>query len=402
MTEASVARRNVGTVRLYQGDFIDAEGNLAEALKTYDPERDRDAKFQFGWDTGAGAAAYLTHTSWALGDVERARALSEEALARADETAHAPTRAIAYHTICLYQMLRGDPEAVRHIAKTPVELGREHGMALYVTYGEVHSNWAGARLGDREGGTTALREALTAYLGQGNKLWVPLFQGLLAELEAERNDADRALCRIDEALALASETGEHWTDALLHRIRGAILLKRDPADTSPAEDALQSAIAVAQAQKARSFELQAALSLAKLYQSTARPADAYSVLEPALEGFSPTPEMPEIAEAQALLAALAKTESVREALEKRRPAPRYISTTPAPFSGRRGGAPRRRERRWSAPMTSPRQRLAIPTIGASHTAGSRLRSCAESFTQRWRLPRPTFGKLKSRDGRIMR
>jgi predicted ATPase len=305
MTEASVARRNVGTARLYQGDFIDAEVNLAEALKTYDPERDRDAKFRFGWDCGAGAAAYLTHTSWALGDVERARALSEEALARADETVHAPTRAIVYHTICLYQMLRGDPEAVRRIAKTPVELGREHGMALYVTYGEVHSNWARTRLGDREGGTTALRGALTAYLGQGNKLWVPLFQGLLAELEAEGNDADAALRRIDEALALANETGEHWTDAKLHRIRAEILLKRNPANPAPAEEAFQTAIAIAQAQKARSFQRQAALALAKLYQSTGRPAEAHAVLEPALEGFSPTPELPEIAEAQALLESLA-------------------------------------------------------------------------------------------------
>jgi predicted ATPase len=109
------------------------------------------------------------------------------------------------------------------------------------------------------------------------------------------------LQRIDEALAVARQTGEHATDALLHRIRGEILLKRDPANTAPAEEAFLAAIAVAQAQKAKSFELQAALALAKLYQSTGRPADAYAVLAPALEGFSPAPEMPEIAEAQALL-----------------------------------------------------------------------------------------------------
>jgi hypothetical protein len=72
-----------------------------------------------------------------------------------------------------------------------------------------------------------------------------------------------------------------------------------------AEDALLTAVALAQQQKARSFELCAALSLAKLYQSKCRPADAHAVLAPALEGFSPTPEFPEIAEAQTLLAALA-------------------------------------------------------------------------------------------------
>ena len=116
-----------------------------------------------------------------------------------------------------------------------------------------------------------LREALAAYLGQGNKLHAPLFQGRLAELEAEGPDADGALRRIDEALALANETGEHWSHAPLHRIRGEILLKREPANPAPAEEAFLAAISVAQAQKARSFELQAALSLAKLYQSTGPP-----------------------------------------------------------------------------------------------------------------------------------
>ena len=133
---------------------------------------------------------------------------------------------------------------------------------------------------------------------------MPIFRGLLAEIEARDQDVEAALTRIDEALAFAGETGEHWTDAFLHRIRGEILLKRDPANTGPAEEAFLTAIAIAQQQKARSFELQAALSLAKLYQSTDRPADAHAVLAPALEGFSPTPEFSEIVEARALLAAL--------------------------------------------------------------------------------------------------
>jgi predicted ATPase len=207
--------------------------------------------------------------------------------------------------ISQYHMLRGDPEAARRIAKIPVDLGREHGMALWLAFGEVRSSWARARLGDRESGMAGLREALAAYLGQGNKLSAPLFQGQLAELEAEGNDADGALRRIHEALAFANQTGEHWTDALLHRIRGEILLKRDPANTAPAEEAFLVAIAIAQAQKARSFELQAALALAKLYQSTGSPAEAHAVLGPALDGFAPTPEMPEIAEAQALMERLA-------------------------------------------------------------------------------------------------
>jgi predicted ATPase len=304
MTEAAVARRCMGMARLWEGDFINAHADLAGVLRTYDPERDHEAKFRFGVDSGAAAAAQLTVAIWALGDVEQARALGEEALARADQTAHAPTRATAYHFISLYQVLRGNPETVARTAKIPADLGREHGMALYFMCGEMESNWALARLGDRESGMSGLRDALAALLGQGDMLQRPLFQGLLAELEAEGQDADGPLRRIDEALALANETGEHWTDVLLHRIRGEILLKRDPANPAPAEEAFQTAIAIAQAQKARSFELQAALALANLYQSTGRPAEAHAVLAPALEGFAPTPEMPQIAEARALLAEL--------------------------------------------------------------------------------------------------
>jgi len=87
-----------------------------------------------------------------------------------------------------------------------------------------------------------------------------------------------------------------------HRARGNILLEKNPADHAPAEEAFLAAIGIAQQQKAKSFGLRAALALAKLYRSTGRPAEAHAVLAPALEGFSPAPEMPEIAEAQALLA----------------------------------------------------------------------------------------------------
>ena len=153
---------------------------------------------------------------------------------------------------------------------------------------------------------------------------VLLFDGLLkialAEAEARAGDPDRALAILDEALATCDRTGYRAFEAELHRARGEILLKRDPANPAPAEEAFLTAIAVAKQQGTRSFELRAALSLAKLYQSTGRPADAHAVLAPALEGFSPTPEMPEIAEAQALLAALAETEEVKAAEAQRRAA----------------------------------------------------------------------------------
>src|SRR5262249_5790174 len=89
-----------------------------------------------------------------------------------------------------------------------------------------------------------------------------------------------------------------------HRIRGTIFRICDPASPERAEEAYLAAVSVARQGGARSFELRAALALAKLYKSTGRPAEAHTVLAPALEGFAPTAEMPEIAEAQVLLAAV--------------------------------------------------------------------------------------------------
>ena len=118
---------------------------------------------------------------------------------------------------------------------------------------------------------------------------VLLFDGLLkialAEAEARAGDADRAIAILDEALATCDRLGYRAFEAELHRARGEILLKRNPANPAPAEEAFLTAIAVANQQGTRSFELRAALSLAKLYQSTNRPADAHAVLAPALEGF---------------------------------------------------------------------------------------------------------------------
>jgi predicted ATPase len=97
-----------------------------------------------------------------------------------------------------------------------------------------------------------------------------------------------------------------WYEAEMHRIRAEILLKRDPANTAAAEQSLQTAIGIAQSQKARSFELRAALSLAKLCRAANRDADAHAVLAPAVEGFPSTRQFPELTEAQALLSALSR------------------------------------------------------------------------------------------------
>jgi predicted ATPase/class 3 adenylate cyclase/predicted negative regulator of RcsB-dependent stress response len=302
-TERGYGRGQLGHTCFRQGDFIEAQANSVEALGIYDPERRREAMLRFGHDTGAGARAVLANTKWQLGEVGPARALIEQAVAQAIETGHVPTLVNVYYFKAHFEIIRGDAAAARRDAEIVGKLSQENALTFYAALGALQSAWASARLDGRERGAMELRQALAAFTNQGNKLDVPFYQGLLAEIEAQ-DDADGAVTRIDEALALATETGERWSDAFLHRLRGEILLKRDPANTAPAEEAFLIAIAIAQQQKARSFELRAALDLARLYSSTSRSAAAHALLASALSGLSPTPEFPEIAEAQTLLSAL--------------------------------------------------------------------------------------------------
>ena len=183
-------------------------------------------------------------------------------------------------------------------------------------YGKILAPWT--RRGVESAGATLaeMRRGLAICREQGVGNFIPFLKTLLAEAEAEAGELGAALATGDDVIAETERTGQRWNKLDTLRVRGEILLRRDPANTAPAEEAFLSAIAVAREQKARSFELRAALALAKPFQSTGRAADAHAVLAPALEGFSPTPEFPEIAEAQALLATLTQDDQVREALAK--------------------------------------------------------------------------------------
>ena len=178
-------------------------------------------------------------------------------------------------------------------------------MTLWRRWAGLSSAWARGRLYDPAAAAAEFRRELAACSDQGATINMTFFQALLAQLEMDTMATETALEHIDDALALAGQCDDRCYLSFIHRLRGEILLKRDPSNSGPAEEAFRTAIDVARQQSARSLGLQAALALAKLLRSTGQAAGAHAVLAPALEGFSPTPEMPEIVEAQALLSQLA-------------------------------------------------------------------------------------------------
>jgi class 3 adenylate cyclase/predicted ATPase len=317
-TSTSAAGRVLGWICFLQGDLREARARLRRAVRTYDAERDRESRHRFGTDTNVGALGVLAMIAWQLGEIEEARQQLDQAVAGAVAMDHPPTLVNTRHIRTIFEIARGDPAAARRDAAAIAHVSKEHGMELFEAWSALALAWTEGRLDDRRVGSRSLGQALSNYAALGMRSFVPLYEGLRAELDAEGPSIDSAVTRIDAAVGFAAKTGERWTDAILHRIRGEILLKRDPTNPVPAEEALQTAVAVAREQGARSLGLLAALQLARLYHATARRVEAHALLASALEGFTPTPEMPEISEARALLAALAETKEVKAAAAQRK------------------------------------------------------------------------------------
>jgi class 3 adenylate cyclase/predicted ATPase len=337
--EAGVAHRVAGVTHWFAGEYVEAHETLEHALALFQPGRDDDLAFRFGHDEGVAAMLYLALTLWPLGDVGRAVSLAVDAEARIADLAHVVTRALGRSYAATFALMRRDMSRAAMNGRELAQLTREHDLPFWRAFGVFFEGLASAQGGTAGGGLEAMRRGVELRREQNVLIFDGFFKIVLAEAEARAGDVDRAVVILDETLATCERTGHRTFDAELHRVRGEMLLMHDPANPAAAEDALRTAIAVAKQQGTRSFELRAALALAKLYQSTARPGEAHDMLAQALEGFAPLPsptgrrvgdegparrdegsdaltpgptperergaEMPEIAEAQALLERLA-------------------------------------------------------------------------------------------------
>jgi predicted ATPase len=303
--EAGVARRIIGVTHWFAGEYVEARETLDHALALFQPGRDDDLAFRFGHDEGVAAMLYLALTLWPLGDIGRAVSLVGDAEARIADLAHVVTRALGRSYAATFALLRRDMSRAAMNGVELAELTRDHDLPFWRAFGVFFEGLASAQGGAAGVGLEDMRRGVELRREQNVLIFDGLLKIALAEAEARAGDVDRAVAVLDEAVATSDRTGHRTFDAELHRLRGEMLLQRNPSNPGPVEEAFETAIAVAHKQGARSFELRAALSLAKLYQSTARPLDAHAVLASALEGFSPTPEMPEIAEAMLLSARLA-------------------------------------------------------------------------------------------------
>ncbi len=303
--ETLIAHRVSGATCWYFGDFAAAHDHFGKTVELYDQTRHGHLANRFGQDPRAQAEIHDAMTLWVLGRIDEALRLADRALADAELAAHAPTMGYALLFAALLELYRCNPEAVATYSRALADIVSRYDLpAQWAGRASFFQGWAKWSDGAEELRLAEMRHGLAIAREQGRNWLLPSLEAALAEAEASAGETDAGLRRLDDALAELEATESSWYEAETHRIRAGILLKRDPADTAAAEQSLQAAIAIAQSQKARSFELRAALSLAKLYRATNRDTDAHAVLAPAVEGFPPTQQFPELTEAQTLLSAL--------------------------------------------------------------------------------------------------
>ena len=249
--------------------------------------------------------SYLARALWSLGFPEQALQHSQAARTLAQEVAHPLSLAQALVYAAIVHQCRREVLAAHAQAAAAMTLATEQGFAQWVARGTVLHGWALAMQGQGEAGLAAMRQGLAADLATGSTLCQPYFLGLLAEAYGAGGHPDEGLHALAEALAVLDTTELRYYAAELYRLKGALLLQQAVPDAAQAEACFHQALDVARQQQAKSCELRAATSLARLWQSQDKRQEAYALLAPVYAWFTEGFDTADLQEAKTLLQELA-------------------------------------------------------------------------------------------------
>ena len=306
----------VGGTDLARGRFAPALERFREAIALY-PEAESAREVL---DPGVMAYFYGARAAWACGRLDESRERLVEGLALAERVATAHTVAAAYTWGAVDATLRREPQEALELSERVVRFSREHALRLRAGEGLFMRGWSRAWLGEFEASGADLRQALEDFSSANTSLGLGIYLGWRAEALALAGDLSGALAGVEDALRAPDELAR--SDAL--RIRGDILVRRaareaesseqsgvgPPAEgTAAAESSYREAISVAQAQASPSFELRAAIGLARLLREQGRLAEAREALAPACNRFADALTSADLKTARTLLAELAAVQA---------------------------------------------------------------------------------------------
>jgi len=265
------AHNSLGATLFHMGECEAALVHFDRALALYDTRRHHTHVTQYVQDPAVVCLARSSLALWCLGDPDQAVRRAREGIALAESQAHSFSLAFALAFVAMLHEFRRDFAAARQLAERAIDLSAREGFSVFVTMGTLIRGTAIAELGDLEAGIDQIRSGMKAADAAGTRLLRPYSLGLLARACGQSGNLPEGLGMVAEALETAAATGEHFYDAELHRIEGALLLRSPRADArARAEASLRTAIRVAECENARAWRLRAATTLGELEDERGR------------------------------------------------------------------------------------------------------------------------------------
>jgi DNA-binding winged helix-turn-helix (wHTH) protein/predicted ATPase len=319
-----LAHATLGVALFFRGEVAAAHDHFAQGNALYVPSYHRTLVVHHSFDLRVYVRCFTALSLWLLGAPEQALAQMYEARTLAQELSHPYSLAFALtHGTRLHQWRR-DMSATLTWTEALMALSAENGFGQYISQGKLLHGWAMVAQGQGDEGLDQIRQAMTAWQVTGGVSWSPCYFALLAEGYGQMGVSDAGLQVLAKALATVQRTGERVWEAELHRLKGELRLtqqagRHSTSPTSPttssvsvadlamiteAEAAFRCALDIARRQQAKSLELRAVTSLARLWQQQGKRTEAHRLLAEVYGGFTEGFDTADLREAKALLDAL--------------------------------------------------------------------------------------------------
>jgi predicted ATPase len=293
--------------------LVQARVHLEESIVLYNSEQPQAPILTYGQSSAAIAMADFAYNLWLLGYPDQARRRAEAARRQAEAESQPLTSVYVLTVSAIICDLLGDWPNALSLAEATITLSTEHGLVFWRAGGAIIREAMRIRQGQADPETiTNLRRNLAIYQATGAVVGLPYMLSLLAEALGRLEQPAEGLSLLAEAQAVAAETEHRTWDAELYRLQGELLLKvegrearlKDESPEVTAEACFQQAITIARRQKARSWELRATVSLARLWQAQGKPEAAHKMLAGIYHWFTEGFATVDLKEAKMLLAEL--------------------------------------------------------------------------------------------------
>jgi predicted ATPase len=304
-TSLLVAHYALAISLFYLGEFALTRLHAEQGTALYDAQHHHTLASLYGYDPGMGCLSYAAQALWMLGYPDQAHQRCQEALTLARQLSHPFSVAFGLGHRAVLHQFRREGRAVCESAQELITFCTERGFSQWIDMGTILHGWGLAAQGQGEMGIAQMRQGLLSSQDAGTKLGQAPVLAQLAEVYWRTEQTAAGLQALTEALAVMDTTSERWWAAETCRLKGELLLQQGVLDTSGAETCFQHAIDIARQQHAKSWELRAATSLARLWRDQGKRAEARALLAPIYGWFTEGFDTADLQEAKALLDALA-------------------------------------------------------------------------------------------------